>query len=104
MIETHFKSYSVPLRHVLKRTAGSWRKALFACLVLIAAPTAFPQSDPPAKIERVKTSITVTGTISTAVPAVVSVIDRHLLEEIPGVNIDDPLLSVRGFTLICRSS
>src|SRR5260221_15695 len=104
MIETHFKSYSGPLRPVRKRTGGSWRKALFACLVLIAAPAAFPQTDPRAKIEPVKTSITVTGTISTDVPAVVSVIDRQLLEEIPGVNIDDRLRSVPGFTLFRRSS
>ena len=51
-----------------------------------------------------KSSITVTGTISEDAPASITVLGPVQLEEIPGVNLDDRLRSVPGFTLFKRSS
>lgn len=55
-------------------------------------------------IPLVKTSITVTESISAEAPASISVLDTQQLEETPGVNLDDRLRSVPGFSLFRRSS
>ena len=60
--------------------------------------------DPPPKLEPVQTSITVTGQIATEAPASISVISREELQQVPGVNIDDRLRTVPGFTLFRRAS
>lgn len=51
-----------------------------------------------------KTSITVTDQISAEAPASITVLDRQDLQERPGVNLDDRLRSVPGFSLYRRSS
>lgn len=51
-----------------------------------------------------KTSITVVDKISAEAPASATILDRTRLEEIPGVNADDVLRFVPGFTLFRRSS
>ena len=60
-------------------------------------------TDPP-KIEPVQTSITVTGQITAEAPAAISVIGKLELQQVPGVNIDDRLRVVPGFTLFRRTS
>ena len=56
------------------------------------------------KLEPVRTSITVVEKISTEAPANVSTIGQTQLEQIPGVNLDDRLRDVPGFSLFRRSS
>jgi outer membrane receptor protein involved in Fe transport len=58
-------------------------------------------AEPP---ETVRTSITVIERITAEAPAFVSVLDKDDVEEQPGVNLDDRLRSVPGFTLFRRSS
>ena len=63
--------------------------------------------DPPPeepKLEPVKTSITVTEKIAAEVPGVVSTLDSANLESRPGINLDDRLRDVPGFSLFRRSS
>lgn len=55
-------------------------------------------------LEPVKTSITVVENISADAPASVSVLNSEVLSETPGVNLDDRLRSVPGFSLFRRSS
>jgi outer membrane receptor protein involved in Fe transport len=62
------------------------------------------QPDQPQKLEPVKTSITVVERISAETPANVSVIDSRDLRETPGVDLDDRLRDVPGFTLFRRTS
>jgi outer membrane receptor protein involved in Fe transport len=54
--------------------------------------------------EPVKTSITVNEKISTEAPANITVVGKPELQQVPGVNLDDRLRSVPGFSLFRRSS
>jgi len=65
-----------------------------------------PPTPPPddTKIEPVKTSITVTERISTDAPANITVLSAGDINEIPGVDLDDRLRAVPGFTLFRRAS
>ena len=56
------------------------------------------------KIEPVHTSITVSGQITAEAPAAISVLGKLELQQVPGVNIDDRLRAVPGFTLFRRTS
>jgi outer membrane receptor protein involved in Fe transport len=56
------------------------------------------------KIERVKTEITVNEKIAAEAPASITVLPKLQIQETPGVNVDDRLRSVPGFTLFRRSS
>ncbi len=67
--------------------------ALF-CLPVLAQPT----------LEPLKTSITVTAEIEAGAPANLTVMDQQELEATPGVNLDDRLRIVPGFSLFRRSS
>ncbi|HEX4748740.1 MAG TPA: TonB-dependent receptor [Bryobacteraceae bacterium] len=51
-----------------------------------------------------KTTITVTDTLSTETPASITVLDQKQLENTPGVNLDDVLRQVPGFSLYRRTS
>jgi outer membrane receptor protein involved in Fe transport len=62
------------------------------------------QPQPQPKLEPIQTSITVTGQITTETPAAITVVNSLALEEVPGVNIDDRLRVVPGFTLFKRNS
>jgi outer membrane receptor protein involved in Fe transport len=66
------------------------------------------QTDPPQetkpKLPPVKTSITVTETISAEAPASITVLDQRRIDEEPGINLDDRLRAVPGFSLFRRSS
>jgi outer membrane receptor protein involved in Fe transport len=54
--------------------------------------------------EPIRSSITVVEKLSTEAPASVVVLDRPAIDETPGVNLDDRLRMVPGFTLFRRSS
>ncbi|MSV28953.1 MAG: TonB-dependent receptor [Bryobacterales bacterium] len=60
-------------------------------------------AQPPA-LEPVKTTITVTESIATEAPASVSIVGRPELQKVPGINLDDRLRSVPGFSLFRRTS
>src|SRR3954454_3981268 len=63
-----------------------------------------PKDEQPASAEPVHSSITVIGNIETEAPAFVSTMDRERIEEQPGINLDDRLRAIPGFTLFRRSS
>lgn len=56
------------------------------------------------KLEPVHTTVTVNENIATEAPAFVTVLDRTDIAQQPGVNLDDRLRAVPGFTLFRRSS
>lgn len=62
-----------------------------------------PDSEKP-KIEPLKQSITVTDRLSAEAPASIETLARPDIEAIPGVNLDDRLRMVPGFSLFRRSS
>src|SRR5690242_14755625 len=113
MIGMRSKLYSVPPRIASPKPAGKWRVAIFACLALTALPlwSQTPPTPPTddkqkseEKIPPVKTSITVTEKLSTDAPANITALDAKTLDQIPGVDLDDRLRSVPGFTLFRRAS
>ncbi|MEO7146248.1 MAG: Plug domain-containing protein, partial [Bryobacteraceae bacterium] len=64
-----------------------------------------PPAAPPAnQLPPIKTSITVTGTIAAEAPASITVLTNRELQQTPGVNLDDRLRAVPGFSLFRRSS
>ncbi|MBC7925153.1 MAG: TonB-dependent receptor [Bryobacteraceae bacterium] len=103
MTET-FRLLSAPARRMRLRAAG----LLLLCLTLPAtsAPQkpAEPDPDKPPVLEPVQSSITVIDQIETETPGYTSVITRRRLAEQPGVNIDDRLRAIPGFSLFRRSS
>jgi outer membrane receptor protein involved in Fe transport len=74
---------------------------LCACALLLPAGGA---AEEPPKPETLKTSITVTENVSAESPANVSALDAADLDRIPGINLDDRLRSIPGFSLFRRSS
>jgi outer membrane receptor protein involved in Fe transport len=62
------------------------------------------QPPAPPKIEPVNTSITVVGQISAETPANLSVLDAGQIRDTPGVDLDDRLRDVPGFSLFRRTS
>ncbi len=61
-------------------------------------------ADAEKKLEPVRTSITVTESVQAEAPASVSVLDNSEIRETPGVNLDDRLRSIPGFSLFRRNS
>lgn len=78
--------------------------ALFAssaiCIFAQANPPAPPSDTPPP----LKTTVTVNSAVSSESPASITVLNQQQLEETPGVNLDDRLRQVPGFSLFRRSS
>ncbi|MCU1275803.1 MAG: TonB-dependent receptor, plug, partial [Bryobacterales bacterium] len=70
-------------------------------MVGIGAVPALAQDN---QLDPVRTSITVVEKISAETPANVTSVDQKELEQIPGVNLDDRLRDVPGFSLFRRSS
>lgn len=69
------------------------------------AQTPAPQPAPAgAAPPPLRTSITVTGTIATEAPASITTLGEQEIEDTPGVNLDDRLRQVPGFSLFRRSS
>ena len=52
----------------------------------------------------IRTTVTVNGTISSQTPASISVLNNQQLQTIPGIQLDDRLRQVPGFSLFRRSS
>jgi outer membrane receptor protein involved in Fe transport len=80
---------------------------MLACLVpAICLPPLRAQQDnaQAEKLETVKTTITVTGEISSETPANISVVDKAQIGETAGAELDDRLRSVPGFSLFRRTS
>jgi outer membrane receptor protein involved in Fe transport len=71
-----------------------------APLLAIVSAGAWAQADLPP----LKTTITVTESLSAGVPAHMSVLDATALDRTPGVNADDRLRVIPGFSLFRRSS
>jgi len=72
--------------------------------MLLAAQTTPPPAQNPADIETVKTTISVVEKLTTEVPASVTVVDQQGVQKLSGVNLDDRLRMVPGFSLFRRSS
>jgi outer membrane receptor protein involved in Fe transport len=70
---------------------------LWAPVVLLAQPQEI-------ELEPLKTTVTVRGQVETPVASYVSTMNAEALESRPGVNLDDRLRDVPGFSLFRRSS
>jgi outer membrane receptor protein involved in Fe transport len=76
-----------------------------ALAFLALSPSLYPQtSEPPEPIPPVKSSITVLESIEAEAPASVTVIPKKGIEQIPGINLDDRLRMIPGFSLFRRTS
>ena len=71
--------------------------------LLLAQQTPAPP-EPATAIEPIRTSITVTEKLEAPVSGYVSAFDEDALTARPGVNLDERLRDVPGFTLFRRSS
>src|SRR5437588_3810944 len=91
-----------------QRRAPSWTRAgcTRAFLLVTCSQFLLPgQTQPtPPKPELLKTTVTVVEKIAAETPANVTVLDNAALEQSPGVNLDDRLRDVPGFSLFRRSS
>ena len=63
-----------------------------------------PNVPEPPRLEPVRSSITVVERVEAASPAFVTVLQKEEVQEQPGINLDDRLRSIPGFTLFRRSS
>jgi outer membrane cobalamin receptor len=83
-----------------------------ACPLLVVAqgaPPATAQASPSQgstsnELPPLQTTVTVTGTVATETPASLVVLDQQKLSQTPGINLDDRLRQVPGFSLFRRSS
>ncbi len=69
-------------------------------LLIVWAVLAGAQGNPPP----LKTTVTVNATLASETPAAITVLDQPQLESIPGIELDDRLRQVPGFSLFRRSS
>src|SRR5947209_8212371 len=74
------------------------------CLSTISLLHAQQTPQPPTPIPPVKTSITIVERVEEEAPASVTILSKQEVEQQPGVNLDDRLRSVPGFSLFRRSS
>src|SRR4051812_6326643 len=86
---------------------SSWLKragrALASSLLTFCICAQTPNSEPTGP-EPVRTTITIAEKIETEAPALISVLDQTEIREQPGINIDDRLRAIPGFTLFRRTS
>ena len=82
-----------------------------ACILPFVISLAFSQTGQtatpapsPDQPKELKTTVTVTATIETETPASITTLDQQQLEELPGVNLDDRLRQIPGFSLFRRTS
>jgi outer membrane cobalamin receptor len=98
-MSTRSKSPSVHVRTNWLKPVGF---ALAWSLLPISAQTT--ASDKQVSLEPIKSTITVVEKVETESPAFITVLDQTEVREQPGVNIDDRLRSIPGFTLFRRTS
>src|SRR4051812_38215684 len=103
-----FRWFSAPTRAAFRATAGQRKlvRALVCGCLLMWLPRLYPQ-EPEAnnpKLDPVRTTITVSDTIRAETPSSITGLSRPEIRRIPGVNLDDRLRSVPGFTLFRRTS
>jgi outer membrane cobalamin receptor len=81
---------------------GRWVAVSLFCLCAFAQQTETkPEEAKPAPLQQ---SITVNASISSEAPASIDNLTRPEIEAIPGVNLDDRLRSIPGFSMFRRSS
>ena len=73
-------------------------------LLLLVLPGVLWADDERLELEPLKTTITVRGTLDSPSSGYITSVSRETLESHPGVNVDDRLREVPGFTLFRRSS
>lgn len=73
-------------------------------LLLLTTCLSAQNPDPQQAIEPLKTTVQVTASVAAEVPASQSTLDERKLQQLPGVNLDDRLRNVPGFTLFRRTS
>jgi outer membrane cobalamin receptor len=83
----------------MKVPLGLLLPVVLAPVVLLAQP-----KENEIELEPLKTTVTVRGQVETPVASYVSTMDQQDLESRPGVNLDDQLRDVPGFSLFRRSS
>src|SRR5581483_11222286 len=69
-----------------------------------STPAAQPNQQPEPTPTPLKTTITVNDTLSAETPASITVLDQQQIQQIPGVDLDDRLRQVPGFSLFRRTS
>jgi outer membrane cobalamin receptor len=77
---------------------------VFRGLLLAVVPVVLWAQPQEIELEPVKTTVTVRAQVETPVASYVSTMDQEALESRPGVNLDDRLRDVPGFSLFRRSS
>ena len=73
-------------------------------LLLLVLPGVLWADDERLELEPLKTTITVRGTLDSPSSGYITSVSRETLESHPGVNLDDRLREIPGFTLFRRSS
>ena len=90
------------------RTGYSWFVVvccLFVFVFLVVAQTNSNSSDQdPTALPPLKTTVTVTSNVANEVPSSIVVLNREQLQLIPGIETDDRLRQIPGFSLFRRSS
>ncbi len=79
---------------------GRWFHLLVLCAGASAGTAAAQETAPPP----LQTTVTVNATISAESPAAITTLDQTTIQSIPGINLDDRLRQVPGFSLFRRSS
>ncbi len=77
---------------------------LFPLILLVAVAAVAQDPDRPIEVEPLKTSITVTSTLESPASGYITAYSEDSLASRPGVNVDDRLRDIPGFTLFRRSS
>ncbi len=70
---------------------------------MLLTPRLWAQAPAP-EPERIKTEVTVVGSVKAEAPASMTILGAPEVQTVPGVNLDDRLRQVPGFTLFRRSS
>ena len=73
-------------------------------MLLLLLPGVLWADDERLELEPLKTTITVRGTVDSPSSGYITSVSRETLESHPGVNLDDRLREIPGFTLFRRSS
>ena len=107
MINTVFRWLSAARPLASPKRVGRFGAATLLLWTLPVSLLCGQTSPPPPQPEAfppVKTSITVTGQVAAEAPAEITTVNRGELQQTPGINLDDRLRQVPGFSLFRRSS